>query len=82
MSQTTANAGPHSSAEEEALATMLANLRAEGARWAETQLQDDDEEPQIAATRLEVALILGLPVALLVSVGLSAYYGLKALRAL
>jgi len=57
MSHTTASAGPQNPAEQEALASMLANLSAESARWA--SFENHDEVDCLPATGAETAAVLG-----------------------
>lgn len=45
------------------------------------QWVDEDDGPYIAASRWEVALILGLPAGALVALCLAGWYGMQALRA-
>lgn len=56
MSHTTASAGPQTPAEQEALASMLANLSAESARWA--SFENHNEADCLPATGAETAVVL------------------------
>lgn len=79
MSHTTASAGPQSLAEQEALASMLANLSAESARWASAE--NHDEADCLPATGAETAVVLGVMAAGLTALCMVGFVAAKAICA-